>query len=321
MTSYTCFNRCVVLHHTAIMLAAILAVAMHADADKIEISLEGVWVEDPAGQPVIDKGPKGAWDHAAVDNPFLYVENGVFYCFYEGENVQRQEQTGLAISTDLLHWEKYEGNPIVPAGPPGAWDYRAAKIPIVAKHDDIYVLLYTGKDRDGATNAAIGVATSKDLRHWQKSADNPIIPGRPGKWDPILTTCPTIIKKDGLYYTIYRGMTGFYENQRLGLATSTDLLRWTRPDEPLQGLDGIYSFATCPLLINGEYVALGQSRPPKHFYLSTDLITWRQGAAIKASVGHIETPSQPVLVDGTLWILYEGETGDRIYRARFVPKP
>jgi lipoyl(octanoyl) transferase len=35
---------------------------------------EGTWLEDPPGRPVIDRGPAGAWDHVAVDNPFVYRE-------------------------------------------------------------------------------------------------------------------------------------------------------------------------------------------------------------------------------------------------------
>ena len=57
-------------------------------------------MEDPEGKPVIDRGPEGAWDHVAVDNPFIYIEDGAFYCFYEGENERRQEQVGIAVPRD-----------------------------------------------------------------------------------------------------------------------------------------------------------------------------------------------------------------------------
>ncbi len=296
-------------------LGLMLAIVF-AFAGNIELPLEGVWVEDPEGKPVIDRGPEGAWDHVAVDNPFIYIEDGVFYCFYEGENERRQEQVGIAVSTDLLRWRKYEGNPVLKVGPPGAWDSLAAKIPVVARNKETYFLLYTGKDGKGA---AIGVARSNDLRHWEKYPGNPVLPGRQGKWDPILTTSPSLIERDGVFYMIYRGMKGFYTDQKLGLAISRDLLHWNRRDKPLRGLDDIYSFAICPWLINGEYMALAQKLPPKHIYLSADLISWRRGPVLTFSAGKIDTPSQPILIDGVLWILYE--KGDRIYRARFEPRP
>ena len=293
----------------------IVVTALSARAD-VPLPHDGVWLEDAAGRPVIDRGPEGAWDHVAVDNPFLYAEQGVFHCFYEAENAQGQEQVGLATSTDLLTWGKYEGNPVLPAGPPGAWDHRAAKLPVVAAHGDTYALLYTGKDGRGA---AVGLATSKDLRHWEKRADNPVLPGRPGEWDPLLTTCPALVERDGVYHTIYRGMTGFYTDQKLGLATSPDLIRWTRRREPLAGLDGIYSFAVCGRPVEGRYLALAQQEPIKHLYRSKDLLTWERGPKLAFSAGRIETPSQPFLVDGVFWILYE--KGDRIYRARLVSPP
>ena len=279
-------------------------------------ALEGVWVEDPLGEPVIDRGPPGAWDHVAVDNPFLFREDGVFYCFYEAENTAHQEQVGLAVSHDFLHWTKHEGNPVLPAGDRGSWDHMAAKLPVVGRHVDTYFMLYTGKD--GRGNAAIGLATSTDLRSWRKPVDGPVLPGRPKSWDPILTTCPALVHRDGTYYAVYRGMTGFYTGQRLGLMASTDLRNWRRPDDPLPGLDGIYSFAVCPEPVGSAYVALSQKRHAEDFYTSADLIAWRPGPSPQFHPGPIDTPSNPVLHEGALWILYE--KGDRIYRARLAPE-
>ena len=277
--------------------------------------LTGTWVEDPQGEPVIDRGQPGAWDHVAVDNPFLFREGDVFYCFYEAENAARQEQVGLAVSHDFRHWAKHEGNPVLPAGDRGSWDHMAAKLPVVGRHADTFVMLYTGKDGKG--NAAIGLATSTDLRSWRKSGNGPALPGRPGSWDPILTTCPALVHRDGTYFAVYRGMTGFYTGQRLGLMTSTDLRNWRRPDEPLAGLDGIYSFAVCPEPVGSHYVALSQRRHAEGFYTSTDLIAWRPGPSPPFHPGPIDTPSNPILHDGKLWILYE--KGDRVYRARLAP--
>jgi len=301
--------------HSAAMFVALLGAAARIFAADENVQFDGVWVEDPAGRPVIDRGASGAWDHLAVDNPFLYVENNVYYCFYEGENQRHNEQVGLAVSRDLVHWTKFEGNPVLRVGPRGAWDCKAAKLPVVARHGDAYVMLYTGKDGRGA---AIGLAASPDLRRWRKHGENPIVPGRPQGWDPIVTTCPSLVRKDGLFYTIYRGMTGFYVHQKLGLLASEDLLHWTRRDRPLHGLDDIYSLAICQSAINGPYAALAQERPPKHVYLSSDLVNWRRGPRLVFSAGHVDTPSQPIPVGDTLWILYEKD--DRIYRARFVPR-
>lgn len=301
-----------------ILAVGVLAAASVARPAELDLSLleEGTWVEDPIRRPVVDRGPRGAWDHVAVDNPFVFEERGTFYCFFEAENARHQEQVGLAVSADLHHWKKHAGNPVLPAGPPGSWDHQAAKIPVVGKHGDTYFMLYTGKD--GRGHAAIGLATSKDLRHWTKRP-GPVLPARPGSWDPILTTCPGLVTRGDTHYIIYRGMTGFYRNQKLGLASFTGLANWTRPAEPLAGLDGVYSLATCARRIGGKYVALSQRRHAEHFYLSDDLRTWTRGPRARFHPDPIETPSNPVVYQGKLWILYEKR--DRIYRARLTRGP
>ena len=305
----TCSSRALVVF----VLWAGMSTRRAAGAAAVELS--GVWSEDPGGQAVIDRGPPGAWDDVAVDNPFLFREGGLFYCFYEAENQAHQEQVGLALSRDFLHWTKHPGNPVLPAGVPGSWDHMAAKLPVVGRHADTYAMLYTGKD--GRGHAAVGLALSADLRSWRKPAEGPILPGRPDSWDPILTTCPALVCRGGTYYAVYRGMTGFYTGQRLGVMTSPDLQVWRRPDEPLSGLDGIYSFAVCPEPIGSVYVALSQRRHAEGLYTSTDLLTWRPGPRLPFHPGPIDTPSNPVVHDGKLWILYE--KGDRIYRACLAP--
>ncbi len=302
-------------HLVAISILAPISALSQSEGPSLALLDSGVWVEDPLGEPVIDRGPDGAWDHVAVDNPFVIEDDGVFYCYFEAENVDGQEQVGLATSTDLRAWTKHGENPVLPAGPAGAWDHMAAKLPVVGRHGDTFSMLYTGKD--GRGNGAIGLATSEDGLSWTKSGDGPVLPGRPGLWDPILTTCPSLARRGGRYHAIYRGMTGFYTDQRLGLMTSLDLRTWRRPDEPLAGLDGIYSLATCATPIDGTYVALSQKAHVERVYLSDDLRTWQPGPEARFYPGPIDTPSAPIIHDGRLWILYEKQ--DRIYRARLSP--
>ena len=51
---------------------------------------EGRWIETPAGEPVIDRGPSGAWDHYAVDNPFV-LAGKVFRAVREDDNDRSHE--------------------------------------------------------------------------------------------------------------------------------------------------------------------------------------------------------------------------------------
>ena len=122
----------------AILTVAALATALADGPPALDESL--VWVEDPAGTPVIDRGPQGAWDALAVDNPFLFVDGDRLHCFYEGQDKPfdqgGHERAGVAVSSDGIRWQKADANPILDVGPPGSWDGTVAKLPVVTRHAD-----------------------------------------------------------------------------------------------------------------------------------------------------------------------------------------
>lgn len=51
---------------------------------------------------------------------------------------------GLATSHDLVHWEKYSGNPVFSRGSEGAWDEGAIWFTTMAKIDGVYCMWYEG---------------------------------------------------------------------------------------------------------------------------------------------------------------------------------
>lgn len=278
---------------------------------------DGVWTESPEGRPVIDRGPEGAWDHYAVDNPFVFVDEGVFYCFYEGQDKPGgqggRERTGLAVSRDGIHWEKWPGNPILDVGPAGAWDSRAAKIPVVTHHEGTYYLFYSGRN---AQTKSIGVATSPDLRRWTKHPGNPVLRGRPDRWDRHLSTHPApVFRRDGRFTLLYRGMQSFYRKQGLGLAVSDDLVRWTRAEEEpvIPPEEEVASLSVVAL--EGEYLGLAQS-PGRPWYVSRDLRRWERRGSARFTGAGVDTVSNPFRCRGKWAVLYEQK--DRIYRAEIA---
>jgi len=65
-------------------------------------------------EPVLDRGP-GAYDREAVALNQIAKEGGIYYAYYHA-NAHRpwgDWTTCIARSRDLVHWEKYAGNPIV----------------------------------------------------------------------------------------------------------------------------------------------------------------------------------------------------------------
>lgn len=275
------------------------------------IQKDKYWNENPYNTPVINRGKENfAWDFVSADNPFIFCENGVYYCFYEGENLQHVEQIGLAVSKDFVNWEKYEVNPVITAGAEGAWDSKSVKIPVVEKKDDTYYLLYTGF---GENSSAIGLATSKDLYNWEKYKSNPVIPGKPDTWEPLVTTCPNIIKIQDTYHIVYRGLKELYKDQNLGLAWSKDFINWERNPKPFEQFPDVLSFSILENPKDKSYWGMTEHTPPRFYYYTNNLREWSKGGEILFSAGWVSTPSQPVSINGKYWTLYEKY--DRIYRA------
>jgi len=297
-----------------IALCVLLAMTAPSSPDAPALDPEWTWVERPAGKPVIDRGGEGSWDAYAVDNPFLLVHDGSLYCFYEAQDKPFQEggheQVGLALSRGGVFWDKCRGNPILTVGPEGSWDSVVAKLPVVVRGPDGFCLFYSGKNKQ---TKQIGLATSQDLVHWEKHAANPVLSSRPGQWDKHLSTHPAPpYRHDGRYLLLYRGMTGFYCDQGLGVAVSEDLVRWRRltagPVIPTS--EEIASFAVTRA--DGRYVGISQA-PDRAYWFSDDLTHWQRGGAVRLTGPRVDTLSNPVWFEGEWVVLYE--QGDRIFRA------
>lgn len=80
-------------------------------------------------------------------------------------------------------------------------------------------------------NVSIGHAVSQDLQNWEVLPDA-IHPNRDPQdtWDDYTTWTGSIIKHDGLWYLFYTGCQRSEKGliQRIGLATSNDLINWQR---------------------------------------------------------------------------------------------
>ncbi len=84
-------------------------------------------------------------------------------------------------------------------------------------------------------NVSIGHAVSQDLQNWQL-LPNALAPSPSPAWDDYTTWTGSIIKHAGLWYFFYTGSNHKEKGaiQRIGLATSTDLLHWEKhPQNPL----------------------------------------------------------------------------------------
>ncbi|HQK94729.1 MAG TPA: hypothetical protein PLD23_14560 [Armatimonadota bacterium] len=107
------------------------------------------------------------WERDCVYQPWLVEHEGRFYNFYNAANGPI-EQSGLALSEDLLAWRRYPGNPIV-RNRAGGYDQNFASDPKVYRHGDHWVMFYFGVAPDG--HAHIMLAFSRDLVNWTARAE------------------------------------------------------------------------------------------------------------------------------------------------------
>lgn len=77
-------------------------------------SKEGMTWMNVSDDPVIGLGP-GAYDRYAIALNQIIKQNDVYYAYYHanGGNSETDWTTNVARSRDLVHWEKYSGNPIL----------------------------------------------------------------------------------------------------------------------------------------------------------------------------------------------------------------
>jgi hypothetical protein len=133
------------------------------------------------------------------------------------------------------------------------FDARSTHNPHIRKVGDTYLLLYMGTNYDGATptrenpevwrsprylatwaRKRIGLATSKSVRGpWQRR-DTPLIEPRPGEWDSIATTNPSLCSlPDGSFLLAYKSRRENLGNLQVGVAHAPHFTGpWERQPTP-----------------------------------------------------------------------------------------
>jgi hypothetical protein len=143
------------------------------------------------------------------------------------ESQQPILDTGLPIPDTHPIFRKEE-KPVLAPGPFGSWDERAVADPYVIRIDPYFYMYYLGHDRAQPPQQRIGVARSRDGIVWEKRRSNPILsPGPPGSFDEAGDGEPAVWSSAGYYWMLFTGRD-FSERRRLGLARSTDGIRWKR---------------------------------------------------------------------------------------------
>jgi predicted GH43/DUF377 family glycosyl hydrolase len=174
-----------------------------------------VW--EPAAEPVLGRGEARAWDSVDVLNPSVVRFRGQYFNLYSGFDGGTWH-TGLALSSDGLHWEK-RGRVLSPSGWEGS--YIAANGSALAADDQILYWYQAGQP------PRIALALSADGLVWSKHPEAVLETGPRGSFDERGVADPYVIRAGGQFYLFYLGMDRA-RRQRLGVARSSDGVRWAK---------------------------------------------------------------------------------------------
>jgi predicted GH43/DUF377 family glycosyl hydrolase len=119
---------------------------------------------------------KGNWNTGWTKSGAIVPEkiDGKYWMYFLGTTPDKNDQMGLAYSTDLIHWTEATKTPLLPRRP-GQFDSRVVEpgpSPILT-HDGI-VLIYNGADDKLVYRTAIAIFDRKDPRKVLYRSEQPI---------------------------------------------------------------------------------------------------------------------------------------------------
>lgn len=159
----------------------------------------------------LEAGRPGSWDDRAIWTGSVTIRDGFAYMFYTGLCLAERapvERIGLAVSTDLEHWERHPGNPLLEVDTrwyepqnPERWETRAWRDPylVYSSEEEAYYMFLSARVNAGPPDGrgVIGLARSTDLLSWE------VLPpaSMPGDYSEL--EVPQVVPLNGRYYLLF----------------------------------------------------------------------------------------------------------------------
>lgn len=277
----------------------------------MDINIRSYQTEFKYGREVLGpSGIHGAYDEKAVDCPFVFCHNGQYYMMHVGFDGTGY-QTGLAVSSDLLRWEKKAV--IFRRGEQSGWDSGGIagmwilkendlhKTPVPKKVDGRYWMVYHSYPDAGyeAGPAKIGLAYTEDETFctWTR-LESPILSWEDGNaWEGHGLYKGCLIEHEGRYYLFYNAKdSGEWKwHEQIGMAVSDNMTDWERVyDSPvIANTPGGWDSYFCA----DPYVVRDKDRWVMYYY-GYDGEHAQEGIAFSTDLLHWEKEPQPILRHG-----------------------
>jgi beta-fructofuranosidase len=166
---------------------------------------------------------EGAWDDFTTWTGSVIQHEGRWYMFYTGGNRAENaliQRIGYAVSKDLIHWERFPGNPVIlhdeqhyEGYDPDLWHDHTWRDPWVMKDPNTgsFFAFITARVKDGPKDGrgVIALAHSQDLVRWE--VRDPVMP--PGDFGYM--EVPQVINIEGIYYLLFSTVKQFHSEEHL----------------------------------------------------------------------------------------------------------
>jgi len=268
------------------------------------------------GEPVLaGSGVEGDFDALAVDCPFVFEHAGAFHMMFIGFD-GKGYQTGLARSTDLIHWDKLgvilargEGNDWDRLNAAGTWllcENNLDKPRTLRKWQARYWMAYHAYPGEGyeVGPGRVGLAWTddEDLMTWHRLPEPVLVPEDGASWEQGGLYKECLILHDDTFYLFYNAKNRADRwIEQTGLATSRDLATWTRyPGNPVlpvraptasgtRAWDAGFCSDPCVVDYGGRwamyYFGYDYQHAQEGIAFSEDLVTWAKHPVPIITVG------------------------------------
>ncbi len=195
------------------------------ETDPLAIGL--AWTQDPSKpvawtrleRPVLSRDQPDArpWEKLTQYKSHIVFDRErslgwPYVMFYNAKTVSGYERIGMAVSSNMVTWQRYGREPVIDNGRGISGD------PQIVRMEDVWVMFYFGAFwRPGAFDT---FACSRDLAHWTKwTGPDLVAPSEP--WDKTYAHKPWLLKQNGVVYHFYCAVGD--QGRVIALATSRKL--------------------------------------------------------------------------------------------------
>ncbi len=195
----------------------------------------------PAGEGRWDRiGAAGTWIIKESDDlfktPVLKKIDGKYWMVYHSYPENGYEagpaEIGLAWTEDeeLLRWNRLD-KPVFSWRDGEYWERGGLYKACIVQKEDTYFMYYNAKTPIRSWIEQTGAAASKELLHWTRCAQNPLLKVTEEGWDTKFLSDPCVVRDGELWLNYYFAYD--MKHAQDGLALSTDLLHWEKVEDPI----------------------------------------------------------------------------------------